>query len=120
MLNPLLQLGNNNNNEGNLDHFKLIKQCPICSKEYLKEKIKIVERDGNLSLMHITCPGCEHAVIALVGATQVGIGLMGAVTDLSVEDVLRLREAEAMTDDELLEASYLLRTQSKQFVELLA
>ena len=81
----------------------LLKQCPVCNDTYKEETIQTIEQTAHSTLMHITCAACGHGLVALMGNTAMGMGLVALVTDLSRTDVVRFKSNEPMSDDELLE-----------------
>lgn len=95
-------------------HF--ISQCPLCSHKYHKESVRILEQEGDARLMHMTCDKCKNAVLALVVTSRAVVGSVGMMTDLTIKEVIRLREKEAVTEDELLEFHSLLKTHPQQWV----
>lgn len=63
----------------------------------------VIEETGGHSLMHITCASCAHGLVALMGNTAMGMGLVALVTDLSRKDVARFKNNIPLSEDELLE-----------------
>lgn len=63
----------------------------------------VIEETGGHSLMHITCGSCAHGLVALMGNTAMGMGLIALVTDLSRKDVARFKNNIPLSEDELLE-----------------
>ncbi|OGH68524.1 MAG: hypothetical protein A3J66_00395 [Candidatus Magasanikbacteria bacterium RIFCSPHIGHO2_02_FULL_47_14] len=96
-------------------HF--ISQCPLCSHKYQKDSVRILEQEGDARLMHMTCGKCKNAVLALVVTSKAVVGSVGMMTDLTVKDVVRLREKEAVTEEELLEFHTLLKQQPQQWLQ---
>ena len=84
------------------DQIKLLQQCPICKGQYDAKKEKIVEERGDAHLVHITCPHCRNFILAVVVVSSLGMSSVGMVTDLSENDVKRLRNRECISEDELL------------------
>lgn len=78
-------------------------QCPVCKKNYPKDQADILEQNSTAHLVHITCPSCRHAILAVVVVTQLGMSSVGMLTDLSVADVKRLRQQSDITENEVLD-----------------
>lgn len=77
--------------------------CPLCSKEYRPVNMRIVEQAGETILVHSNCPKCEGAILSLLYKDMLGITLVGLVTDLNYEDAMRVKDREAIEEDEVLE-----------------
>ena len=58
-------------------------------------------------------------MVAVVGATRHGVGLFGAVTDLTGDDVERLQTRLPMSGDELIDAAAVIRRGSSAVVSAL-
>ncbi|HRH23896.1 MAG TPA: hypothetical protein PK295_04705 [Candidatus Magasanikbacteria bacterium] len=84
-------------------HFKVMRECPVCTTGFEPEQIRTVESIKGSHVLHATCPVCSNSLIFLVGSTQLGIGLIGMVSDLTYEDSVRFRKKESLTEDELIE-----------------
>lgn len=98
----------------------IIKQCPVCNKNYTDEVIHILEETEETTLIHITCPSCKSALVASISTTELGMGLVGVVTDLNENDVMRMRENDPFSEDDLLEFYSLITHHSHQLAEKLA
>ena len=85
-----------------INRSKIIKRCPTCTKDYKKQHIKVVEEQTGSALVHITCGECKQAVIAFLGQTNFGVGLLGLVTDLTLEDTKRLHHRDSFSENDLL------------------
>lgn len=96
-----------------------MQECVICKKDARENQLTIVENSADRTVFHITCNHCHHGMLAFLGNTQFGLGLVGLLTDLSSDDVLRLHGQEPMTGDELLHHYELLRDHSALFIHRL-
>jgi len=76
--------------------------CPLCSRDYSPENLKVVEEAGETILAHSNCPACRGSVLSLLYKDILGITLLGLATDLDYEDVVRLKDSEAVDEDEVL------------------
>ncbi len=94
----------------------LISQCPLCSHKYPKESVQILEQEGDARLMHMTCDKCKNAVLALVVTSRAVVGSVGMMTDLTIKDVVRLRDKQEVTEEELLEFHSLLKTSPQHWL----
>jgi hypothetical protein len=94
---------------------RLMNKCPLCTRQHTPEAANIlVERNGT-HLVHITCPFCCNAILAVIVVTSMGLSSVGMVTDLKAADVLRLRASGAISEDELLDFYTLLKNKQIKF-----
>ncbi len=81
--------------------------CPSCSMSLGKGKV--LQGKGGAQLTHYTCKECAHYCISLVFRTQVGLSSVVLVTDLSYEDVGKMKDNESISSDEVLGLHQLLK-----------
>ncbi|HAT04096.1 MAG TPA: hypothetical protein DCS29_05025 [Candidatus Magasanikbacteria bacterium] len=99
--------------------FRVMKECPLCETSFELDRIKVVDQKGGTHILHITCPSCKHAVVILVGVTEMGIGLVGLLSDLNYDDVRQFRSKRTITQDQLLEFYHILQSDHISLVNLL-
>ena len=97
------------------ESLKIMAQCPLCKKSYSGKETQIIDEKNGAHLVHITCPHCHQAVLALVVISQVGMSTVGMVTDLNREDVARLCKSDIISEDELLNFHTLLQREQLNF-----
>ncbi|PLX26743.1 hypothetical protein C0581_03920 [Candidatus Parcubacteria bacterium] len=99
--------------------FKVMKECSLCEAVFETQSIKTVDQSQGSHVLHITCSQCKNALILLVGLTDVGVGLVGLISDLSFEDARRLKRKQPMTGDDLLDYYQTIYQKSNSFVQLI-
>ena len=104
---------NKNSSQSIQESLKLMNQCPVCKEGYETSEDNILEEKNGAHLIHITCPHCQSKVSAMVMVSQVGLSSVGMVTDLTADDVLRLRNQEPVSENELLDFHVLLKENVK-------
>ena len=82
--------------------------CPLCSKDYTPDNMRIVEQAGETILGHSQCPKCRGAILSLLFSDFIGVTLVGLVTDLDYQDALRLKESAPIDEDDILDVYQLL------------
>lgn len=102
-----------------LDQLKLVQKCPQCEQDGSHGDVQLLGHIEDGALVHITCKSCSHKIFAVLGVTQAGIGLVGIVTDLSLEDARRLHPHTAFSDDDLLECYELISDARYSFTQIL-
>jgi hypothetical protein len=92
------------------DRAKLVSACAVCDKKRTPIEVKVIGEHEDASLVHATCGRCGCATISLVLARGSAATTLGIATDLSAEDVARLRaEAPVSVDDVIDLHTYLER-----------
>ena len=94
-------------------------QCPLCTHEYKKEEVCILEEQGGTQLLHITCAACQHAMLTFVMTSQLGISSIGMLTDLSMQDVVRIKRVDPLDEDAVLAFHSLLQRRTSSLIHLL-
>ena len=102
---------NNNNNSNNPllsgrwadEGIKIISQCPVCRTSYNPLESAVIDEADSYHLLYIKCRRCHASVLALVMTNVFGLSSLGLVTDLDKHEVLRLKEAESISADEVLD-----------------
>lgn len=96
---------------------ELLQTCPMCSKAYPTEQIRVVEQISASRLLHLSCPDCSNAMLAVVVQTEVGTSSIGMVTDLSMQDVLRIQTQHPLALDDALDWHEVLSGPSEALLE---
>ena len=83
------------------DGLRMISYCPLCETSYNPMEAKVLGEKEDGHLLHIRCKKCWNSILALVMVSNAGVSSVGLVTDLTFEDVVKLREkpAEVTVDD---------------------
>jgi hypothetical protein len=81
---------------------KMISHCLLCKFQFGEEAIKIIEERAETHLVHMTCPKCLSAVMAVVMVSEIGMGTVGTFTDLAAEEVMRLKKKGVISEDDIL------------------
>ena len=88
--------------------FMIMKECLACKRQISDESIKIVAEESNSYMLHQTCPHCENALVLVASINDIGVGLVGMISDLTYEDAGRLYNNEPIDEEFLLEAYQIL------------
>ena len=93
-------------NEG----LKLVSFCPVCETRYNPMEARLLGERGDTHLLHVQCRKCQHSILALVLVNQVGASSVGLLTDLSYEDVLRVKVERPISVDDVIAVHEMLET----------
>jgi len=95
---------------------RLMSNCPLCKKQHSPENARILLKKKDTHLVHIICPHCTNAVLAVMVVSGMGLSSVGMVTDLSREDVLRLQTVASISEDELLDLHEMLKNNKLNYI----
>jgi hypothetical protein len=104
----------------------MLAHCPLCQTAYDEHSIKLLgEQAASMTgqsatrMFHLTCSSCHHAVIAVILESQNGVSSIGLVTDLEVQDAVRMHDAPPISADDCVVAHEILETKSRRVCEQL-
>ena len=101
------------------ERLRLWRECPLCGSDYATQAVAVLEEQESTELVHLTCPNCSNALLAMVVVSPLGMSSVAAVTDLTAADVKRLRRAAPISADDVLGFYECLR-QAKELEKTLA
>ncbi len=85
------------------ERLKLMRSCPVCTAAYQGSEGHVLEETSESALVHMTCQSCRSALLALVVTSALGMSSVYVMTDLSVMDTIRLRDAQSVAQDHVLD-----------------
>ena len=100
------------------DNTTLITHCPVCSLKYDPLEAKILNEGDNAHLVYIKCDSCQSAILAVIMANNMGLSSVGLITDLTGDDVVKFKNASAISYDDVIDAHQFLNKQ-KAVIEYL-
>ena len=80
----------------------LIKQCPVCKTDYVRDRAHVVDTCDDTELIHITCEVCSSSMHILLSGSPVGMSVLGMLTDLTVSDAKRVVKGDFVSEDDVL------------------
>lgn len=110
---------NNKGKNSLFDQLKLMKTCPLCTKEYSKDSVEIVEESIGTQLMHLTCSHCKNAMLAIFVSSNLGMSSVGMLTDLTAFDAHRLHRKEPISEEAVLSFHDCINKNQKEIIHLL-
>ena len=90
-------------NEG----LKLVSFCPVCETRYNPMEAKLLGEQGETHFLHVQCRKCQHSILAMVLMNHVGASSVGLLTDLSYDDVVRVKAGSWVSVDDVIEVHQL-------------
>jgi len=82
----------------------LAKFCDECGTQYAKEDIRIVQRDNNAILLHLSCKSCGKTHLATI-VKPLGItNRMPINTDLQSSEIKKFAGKRSVSSDDVLDA----------------
>ena len=95
-----------------LDNLRLISYCPLCNAHYSPTEAKILEQKDGAHLIHVECGNCRSSIVAGGITGSIGISSVGLITDLTSQDVMRFKNSESLSEDDVIEAYQTLTVDS--------
>lgn len=100
-------------NSSIFEKLRLMKECPLCSHNYKDNKAVVLEENKDSHLVHITCPKCNNAILAMVVISPLGMNTIAIITDLSAKEVANFKRRPPVSEDELLSFHQFIQQQNK-------
>lgn len=100
------QLGSELWNEG----LKLVSFCPVCETRYNPMEARLLGEQGETHLLHVQCRKCQHSILAIVLVNHIGASSVGLLTDLSYDDVVRVKAQPQVSVDDVIEVHRLFQS----------
>jgi hypothetical protein len=84
------------------DNPALIAYCPVCNQKFNPMEAKVlIEQEANY-LLHVKCRSCQASLLSVITGGSLGITSVGLVTDLLAEDVLKFKNTQPVSPDEVI------------------
>jgi hypothetical protein len=99
---------------------KLMRSCPLCKHEFGEESVRVLEQREESHLVHVTCPKCLSAVLAVILVSPLGMSSVGVFTDLDAADVMKIRHKRIFSEDDVLDFYKFVERHSvtKEFIKM--
>ncbi|HOX97403.1 MAG TPA: hypothetical protein PL066_03590 [bacterium] len=101
------------------ESLKVIATCPVCQQKYNQQTIKVVEKQSDSYVFHITCDKCNSAVLAYAVQTPMGLTTIGLLTDLQLSEVKRFLRQAMISENDVLQAYQVITAKGEDFASLL-
>lgn len=85
------------------ENIKLVSHCPYCEARHSQADARILDENDGAKLVYIECRKCKTSVVCVVTQSPFGMTSNGVITDLTSKDVLKFKDAEAISEDNALE-----------------
>lgn len=100
------------------DDLKIIPYCPICETSYQNLDLKILEERDSGYLVYIKCQKCLNSILTFITTNNNGVSSFSLITDLTASDVIKLKENDYVSSDDVIEIYKLLESE-ENFVKKL-
>ncbi|EKE06743.1 MAG: hypothetical protein ACD_18C00290G0001 [uncultured bacterium] len=84
--------------------FMIMKECLVCKNKITDKNIQIVSEESSSYMLHLKCSQCANALVILASVNEIGVGIVGMMSDLSYEDARKMHKKEVIDENFLLEA----------------
>lgn len=78
--------------------------CPSCEAKFDPRRSMVIDESRAGVLFHLTCGNCHTSLLAVVAVSRLGVNAFGMVTDLTADDVRRMRRGARVNQDDVLKA----------------
>ena len=82
---------------------RLIERCPACRTRIAIRNVHIIQETQHNILTHMSCTECNSKFLTMIVHYPHGLTGNSMPTDLTYDEVTRMRQQEAITEDEFLE-----------------
>src|SRR3989338_2819120 len=86
------------------DALALVSYCTRCGRRSRAMRVRLLGAKGPISVVHATCSACGGSALSYVRHEGPSATCLGARTDLSAADALRLRSERPVSLDDVIEA----------------
>jgi uncharacterized Zn finger protein len=88
---------------GGSGNMQILTACPLCQANYNPLKTQIMAEREDAHLLYLECRQCGSSVVAVVTTGQSGLTSVGAVTDLTSQEIVAFQDKDEVTSDDVLE-----------------
>lgn len=92
------------------ERLKLVSFCPVCETRYNPMEARLLSERGEMHFLHVRCRKCQHSILAIVLVNQVGASSVGLLTDLSYDDVVRVKAGSWVSVDDVIDVHRLFQS----------
>jgi len=108
---------NFHNSSSSLDNLRVISYCPLCNSHYNPSQAKVLEEKDGAHLIHVECKKCDSSIVAVIITGGIGVSSVGLITDLTSDDVIKFKNQDPVTDDDVIEAYEIVK--NNNFIKML-
>jgi uncharacterized protein (DUF983 family) len=99
-----------------------ILRCPVCGQRYDLEKTRVIEGEdkttiGGSLLVHTDCEKCKSSVMFSIAIDGPEIFTIATVTDLTSQEMMKFKDFDPISSDEVLATHEFLRSFDGDFKE---
>lgn len=88
--------------------FMIMKECLVCKSKLTDKNIQVVAEENISYTLHLQCHKCSNALLILASVSEIGVGIVGMMSDLTFEDAKKMHKKEVIDEDFLLDAYQIL------------
>lgn len=99
------------------DRLQFILRCPLCNASYKASRAEIIEEREESFLVYLSCPKCLSSIIAVVNVGGIGVTSLGLITDMTKEDVIRLKRGKKVSGNDILNIYETLLKKEGNFIK---
>lgn len=89
-------------------NLRLIKNCPVCQREYRQNMVQILSENEFGLLTHMTCAHCGAHLLTRLSTMPQGVVGNSILTDLQADEVMSFLNHDEISADDVLRVHQLL------------
>lgn len=97
---------------------QILTACPLCQANYNPLKTQVMAERDDAHLLYLECRQCGSAVVAVVSTGAQGLSSVGAVTDLSSQEVMFFQDQREVDADDVVNLYDWLEQSARRFTAL--
>lgn len=97
----------------NSSNLKFLGSCPVCSEPYAEKRTAVIDEGKETITLHIDCAKCQSSILLAVNPGLKGlVTTVGIPTDITKNDLAKIKKVSRITSDDVLELHSFLERQS--------
>lgn len=78
-------------------------KCPVCNSQRDNLFYAPIGHDGSRTAIYVSCEKCLASMLFFITQNDVGVMVMGALTDVSVDEAKDFFGASSVSDDDVID-----------------
>jgi transcription elongation factor Elf1 len=102
-----------------ISNFKFLTNCPLCSCQYDSKETRILSKQDDLMILHLTCSRCNGSIMVAVSVGVFGVTAVSVLTDAIGDDLEKISGLGRISADDALEMHEFLENFNGKLVKVL-
>jgi hypothetical protein len=98
---------------------KLLSKCPVCGSKNDVLEMTIIDDQGENNMVYIECKKCHTSFVGVVNLSSTGASIVSFATDLEKDEIVKFKNGERVSEDDVLELHTILEDKKKDFIKII-